>query len=66
MDTASLAAAVGTVGASCWLVSAAYGAMVVKAFMGEGVAQALLLRHEQGMPWRYWRAFGSFLPLFLR
>ncbi|GAA5867694.1 hypothetical protein JCM8547_001344 [Rhodosporidiobolus lusitaniae] len=54
LDSASLAAAVGAVGASGWFVSAAYGAWVVKMFMGEQVAQALLLRHEKGLPWRYW------------
>ncbi|GAA5827782.1 hypothetical protein JCM11251_007672 [Rhodosporidiobolus azoricus] len=54
VDQLSLAAAVGGVTASGWFVSAAYGAWVVKVFMGEQVAQALLLRHDGGLPWRYW------------
>ncbi|GAA5895638.1 hypothetical protein JCM6882_000359 [Rhodosporidiobolus microsporus] len=54
VDQLSLAAAVGGVTASGWFVASAYGAWVVKVFMGEEVAQALLLRHEGGMPWRYW------------
>ncbi|GAA5853050.1 hypothetical protein JCM9279_003795 [Rhodotorula babjevae] len=53
-DHASLVAAVGGVAASAWFVAAAYGAWAVKTFMGDQVAQALLLRHEGGFPWRYW------------
>ncbi|GAA6056382.1 hypothetical protein JCM3770_005981 [Rhodotorula araucariae] len=53
-DQLSLVAAVGGVAASGWLVAAAYGAWAVKVFMGDQVTQALLLRHENGLPWRYW------------
>ncbi|GAA5978667.1 hypothetical protein JCM11641_002806 [Rhodosporidiobolus odoratus] len=53
-DKVSLAAAVGAVGASGWFIAAAYGAYVVKVFMGEQVARALLSRHDKGLPWRYW------------
>ncbi|GAA6006102.1 uncharacterized protein JCM10292_006550 [Rhodotorula paludigena] len=53
-DRASLAVAVGGVAASAWFVAAAYGAWALKVFMGDHVTQALLLRHENGLPWRYW------------
>ncbi|BGP51453.1 hypothetical protein JCM10450v2_007395 [Rhodotorula kratochvilovae] len=53
-DQLSLVAAVGGVAASGWFVAAAYGAWAVKVFMGDQVTQALLLRHENGLPWRYW------------
>ncbi|BGP19807.1 hypothetical protein JCM10213_003116 [Rhodosporidiobolus nylandii] len=54
IDQLALVGAVGAAGASGWFVAAAYGAWVVKVFMGEGVARELLLRHEKGLPWRYW------------
>ncbi|GAA5920097.1 hypothetical protein JCM1841_004095 [Sporobolomyces salmonicolor] len=54
MDKASLAAAVGGVAASGWFVAAAYGAWALKVFMGDQVAQALLLRHENRVPFRFW------------
>ncbi|POY71549.1 hypothetical protein BMF94_5412 [Rhodotorula taiwanensis] len=54
MDRASIAAGVGGVAASAWFVSAAYGAWALKTFMGDQVTQTLLLRHENGLPWRYW------------
>lgn len=37
------------------MVAAAYGAYAVKAFAGERVAKALLLK--QNFPKRYWREF---------
>lgn len=64
VDRASLAAGVGSIAASAWFVSAAYGAWALKTFMGEQVTQALLLRHQNGLPWRYWRQ--SSLPFSLR
>ncbi|KAG0656365.1 hypothetical protein C6P46_007149 [Rhodotorula mucilaginosa] len=54
VDRASLAAGVGSIAASAWFVSAAYGAWALKTFMGEQVTEALLLRHQNGLPWRYW------------
>ncbi|GAA5990467.1 hypothetical protein JCM10908_007384 [Rhodotorula pacifica] len=54
VDRASLAAGLGGIAASGWFVAAAYGAWALKTFMGEQVTQALLLRHENGLPWRYW------------
>ncbi|GAA5883962.1 hypothetical protein JCM3774_000882 [Rhodotorula dairenensis] len=54
VDRASLAAGVGGIAASAWFVSAAYGAWALKTFMGDQVTQTLLLRHENGLPWRYW------------
>lgn len=59
VDRASLAAGLGTVGASAWFVAAAYGAWALKTFMGDQLTQTLLLRHENGLPWRYWRAYCS-------
>ncbi|GAA5888854.1 hypothetical protein JCM5296_005016 [Sporobolomyces johnsonii] len=54
LDKASLVAAVGGVAASGWFVAAAYGAWALKVFMGDQVAQALLLRHENRVPFRFW------------
>ncbi|BGP35092.1 hypothetical protein JCM10296v2_006922 [Rhodotorula toruloides] len=54
LDQVSLVAAVGSLAASGWFVAAAYGAWAIKVFFGDQVTQALLLRHETGLPWRYW------------
>ena len=62
-DHASLVAAVAGLAASAWFVAAAYGAWAVKTFMGDQVARALVLRHEGGFPWRYWRASSFLSPL---
>ncbi|PRQ70962.1 hypothetical protein AAT19DRAFT_10502 [Rhodotorula toruloides] len=53
LDQVSLVAAVGSLAASGWFVAAAYGAWAIKVFFGDQVTQALLLRHENGLPWRY-------------
>ncbi|GAA6015496.1 hypothetical protein JCM10207_008614 [Rhodosporidiobolus poonsookiae] len=53
-DSASLVAAVGAVTASGWFVASAYGAWVVRVFMGEQVAQALLISQDGSVPWRHW------------
>ncbi|GAA6036206.1 hypothetical protein JCM8097_006835 [Rhodosporidiobolus ruineniae] len=54
IDHFALVAAVGGLAGSGLFVAAAYGAWCVKVFMGDEVAQALLLRPNGGIPWRYW------------
>lgn len=56
-DKASTIIALGGVAGGAWLVAAAYGAYAVKAFAGERVAKALLLKHDK-FPIKYWREFG--------
>lgn len=52
-DKASTIVAIGGLFGGAWFVAAAYGAYAVKAFAGEQVAKALLLKHEQ-FPLRAW------------
>ncbi|KAK4050005.1 hypothetical protein OIV83_003829 [Microbotryomycetes sp. JL201] len=46
-------AAAGIVG-GCHLVLSAYGAFAIRAFAGPDVARALLSRHDDKLPLRYW------------